>query len=235
MGCSVAYHLAKLGWTDVLLLERDQITSGTTWHAAGLMVTFGSLSETSTEMRKYSKELYSHVLEEETGMSTGFMPVGFISLATTPGYLEARARQCSPSALRPSADPDPRCARQEFRRVAAFNRKCGVDVHEISAAEVQRLFPLCSTDDVLAGFYVQDDGRVNPVDATSALARGAKRRGVRLVEGVQVTGVSRAAGRVSGVETSAGHVACEYFVNAAGMWARQLGERSGVCVANQAA
>ena len=107
MGCSVAYHLAKLGWTDVLLLERDQITSGTTWHAAGLMVTFGSLSEPSTEMRKYSKELYSHVLEEETGMSTGFMPVGFISLATTPGYLEARARQCSPSSRRPSADPDP--------------------------------------------------------------------------------------------------------------------------------
>lgn len=89
VGCSVAYHLAKLGWTDVVLLERDQITSGTTWHAAGLMVTFGSLSETSTDMRKYSKELYSHVLEEETGMSTGFMPVGFVSLATTPGYLEA--------------------------------------------------------------------------------------------------------------------------------------------------
>ena len=124
---------------------------------------------------------------------------------------------------------------QEFRRVAAFNRKNGVDVHEISAAEVQKLFPLCKTDDVIAGFYVEDDGRVNPVDATSALARGAKQRGVRIVEGVQVTGISHARGRVTGVETSAGHVACEYFVNAAGMWARQLGALSGVCVANQAA
>ena len=102
VGCSVAYHLAKLGWTDVVLLERDQITSGTTWHAAGLMVTFGSLSETSTEMRKYSKELYSHVLEEETGMSTGFMPVGFVSLATTPGYLEVHLPT---AALPPNAAP----------------------------------------------------------------------------------------------------------------------------------
>lgn len=100
--------------------------------------------------------------------------------------------------------------------MAAFNRKCGVDVHEISAAEVQRLFPLCKTDDVIAGFYVEDDGRVNPVDATSALARGAKRGGVRLVEGVQVTGVSRAQGRVTGVETSAGHMACEYFCQRGG-------------------
>ena len=100
------------------------------------MVTFGSLSETSTEIRKYSKELYSTILEQETGLSTGFMPVGFIELATNEGYLE------------------------EYRRVAAFNRKCGVDVHEISPSEVQALFPLCAVDDVLAGFYVADDGRV---------------------------------------------------------------------------
>ena len=185
IGCSTAYHLAKLGWTDVLLIERDQITSGTTWHAAGLMVTFGSLSETSTEMRKYSKELYSRVLEEETGMSTGFMPVGFIELATDTGYLE------------------------EYRRVAALNRKHGVDVHEISPAEVGRLFPLCKTEDVLAGFYVEDDGRVNPVDATSALARGARNRGVRIAEGVTLTGVTQSGGRVTGVRTSAGDVACE--------------------------
>ena len=200
IGCSTAYHLAKLGWDDVLLIERDQITSGTTWHAAGLMVTFGSLSETSTEMRKYSKELYSRVLEEETGMSTGFMPVGFIELATDTGYLE------------------------EYRRVAALNRKHGVDVQEISPSEVARLFPLCKTDDVLAGFYVEDDGRVNPVDATSALARGARNRGVRFAEGVTLTGVTQAGGRVTGVRTSAGDVACEVVVNAAGMWARQLGE-----------
>jgi len=211
VGSSVAYHLAKLGWTDVVLLERDQVTSGTTWHAAGLMVTFGSLSETSTEMRKYTKELYSHILEEETGLSTGFMPVGFIELATNTGYLE------------------------EFRRVAAFNRKCGIEVHEISPREVQDMFPLCRTDDVLAGFYVKDDGRVNPVDATAAFVRGAKNRGVTVVEGVSVTGVRTAKGKVTGVQTSAGDVECEFFVNAAGMWARQLGELAGVSIPNQAA
>ena len=195
----------------MVLLERDQITSGTTWHAAGLMVTFGSLSETSTELRKYSKELYSTILEEETGMSTGFMPVGFIELATDAGYLE------------------------EFRRVSAFNRKCGVDVHELSPAEVKDKFPLCNVDDVLAGFYVADDGRVNPVDATAALARGARNRGATIVEGVSLTGVTSANGRVTGVRTDRGDVACEYVVNACGMWARQLAERSGVCVPNQAA
>ena len=212
VGCSIAYHLAKLGWDDVLLLERDKITSGTTWHAAGLMVTFGSLSETSTELRKYSKRLYSHILEEETGMSTGFMPVGFIELATDRGYLE------------------------EYRRVAAANRRLGIDVHEISPAEVQRLFPLCRTEDVLAGFYVEDDGRVNPVDATAALARGAKSRGATICEGVEISGVEHRRGRVTGVRTSAGQtVQCEVFVNAAGMWARQLGELSGVAIPNQAA
>jgi len=211
IGTSIAYHLAKLGWSDVLLIERDQITSGTTWHAAGLMVTFGSLSETSTELRKYSKELYSTILEEETGMSTGFMPVGFVELATDAGYLE------------------------EFRRVSAFNRKCGIDVHEISPREVRELFPLCEVDDVLAGFYVPTDGRVNPVDATSALARAAKNRGVTIAEGVAVEGVSAEGGRVRSVQTSGGTVACEHFVNACGMWARQLGELSGVAVPNQAA
>ena len=211
IGCSIAYHLAKMGWNDVVLLERDQITSGTTWHAAGLMVTFGSLSETSTEMRKYSKELYSRILEEETGMATGFMPVGFIELATDRGYLE------------------------EYRRTAAFNRKCGVDVQELSPREVANLFPLCKTDDVLAGFYVKDDGRVNPVDATAALARGARNRGATIAEGVALTGVSTVGGRVSGVQTTAGDVGCEYFVNACGMWSRQLGELSGVTIANQAA
>jgi glycine/D-amino acid oxidase-like deaminating enzyme len=211
VGTSVAYHLAKLGWTDVLLLEQHQLTAGTTWHAAGLMVTFGSLSETSTEMRKHSKELYSKTLEEETGMSTGFLPCGFIELATDAGYLE------------------------EYRRVAAFNRKCGIDVQEISPAEVEQRFPLCRTDDVLAGFYVPDDGRVNPVDATAALARGARNRGVTIVEGVAVDNVTTTNGRVSGVSTSAGHVACDVFVNAGGMWARQLAERDGITVPNQAA
>ena len=211
IGTSVAYHLAKMGWSDVVLLERHALTAGTTWHAAGLMVTFGSLSETSTSFRQHSKELYSRVLEEETGQSSGFMPVGFIELATHKGYLE------------------------EFRRVAAFNRKCGVDVHEISAAEVKRLFPLCRTEDVLAGFYVEDDGRVNPVDATAALSKGARQRGVTIVEGISLTGVQTLNSRVIGAKTTAGNIRCEYVVNAAGMWARQLGEACGVVVPNQAA
>jgi len=153
IGTSVAYHLSKMGVTDVVLLEQSQLTAGTTWHAAGLMVTFGSLSETSTDIRKYTKELYSTILEQETGQSTGFKPVGFIELATEPDRLE------------------------EYRRIAAFNRRCGVDVHEISTGEVKSLFPLCETEDVLAGFYVTDDGRVNPVDATMALAKGARMHG----------------------------------------------------------
>src|SRR3954468_12116272 len=134
IGCSVAYHLAHMGWKDVVLLERDQLTSGTTWHSAGLMVTFGSTSETSTEMRKYTQKLYAR-LEEETGQATGFAPVGFIEVATDPDRLE------------------------EYRRVAAFNRYCGIDVHEISAGEVKDLFPLARVDDILAGFYVKEDGR----------------------------------------------------------------------------
>src|SRR5271163_4254921 len=148
IGCSVAYHLAQLGWRDTVLLERDQLTSGTTWHAAGLMVTFGSTSETSTEMRKYTRDLYAR-LEAETGQETGFKPVGFIEIAAEPDRLE------------------------EYRRVSAFNRYCGVDVHEISPAEVKELFPLARTDDILAGFYVREDGKANPVDVTMSLARGA--------------------------------------------------------------
>ena len=116
IGSSVAYHLAHAGWSDVLLLERDRLTSGTTWHAAGLMVTFGSLSETSTRMRQYTRDLYSR-LEAETGQSTGFKPVGFIELATEPDRLE------------------------EYRRVSAFNRYLGVDVHEITPAEVAEHVP----------------------------------------------------------------------------------------------
>jgi heterotetrameric sarcosine oxidase gamma subunit len=210
IGCSVAYHLAAEGWTDVVLLERDRLTSGTTWHSAGLMVTFGSMSETSTAMRRYTRDLYAR-LESETGLATGFKPVGFVELATEPDRLE------------------------EYRRVAAFNRLCGVDVHEISASEVAGLFPLARTDDVLAGFYVEGDGRVNPVDVTMSLARGARLRGVRVIEGVPVTGILRDRGTVTGVRTPRGDIEAEYVVNCAGMWARQLGALAGVDVPLQAA
>ena len=210
IGTSIAYHLGHLGWTDTVLVERDRLTSGTTWHAAGLMVTFGSMSETSTELRKYTRDLYAR-LEAETGLATGFKPVGFVELAADEGRLE------------------------EYRRVAAFNRYCGVDVHEISPHEVSELFPLARTDDLLAGFYVEGDGRVNPVDATMSMAKGARQQGVTVAQGVTVTDVVISDGAVRGVVTDHGTIECEYVVNAAGMWARQLGERSGVTVPLQAA
>src|SRR5471030_2233898 len=210
IGTSVAYHLAHAGWTDVVLLERDRLTSGTTWHAAGLMVTFGSISETSTEMRKYTRDLYSR-LEAETGLATGFNPVGFIEIATEPDRLE------------------------EYRRVSAFDRYCGVDVQEISASEVGELFPLARTDDILAGFYVKDDGKVNPVDVTMSLAKGARLRGATIIEGVAVTDVLQGAGVVTGVRTDQGDIEAEFVVNCAGMWARQLGDAAGVNISLQAA
>src|SRR6476619_5830772 len=202
IGSSVAYHLAHLG-EDVLLLERDRLTSGTTWHAAGLMVTFGSTSETSTEMRKYTRDLYAR-LEAETEQSTGFKPVGFIEIAADKDRLE------------------------EYRRVSAFNRYCGVDVHEISASQVKELFPLAKTDDILAGFYVKEDGRADPVGVTMALAKGARMKGVKMLEGVPALGFNTHRGAVTGVKTPFGDIEAEIVVNCAGMWARQLGAKVGV-------
>ena len=215
IGCSVAYHLAEAGWRDVLLLERDRLTSGTTWHAAGLMVTFGSTSQTSTQLRQYTRDLYGR-LEAETGQSTGLRQVGFVELATDTDRLE------------------------EYRRTAAFNRYCGVDVQEIGPDEVGKLFPPARVDDVLAGFYVADDGRANPVDVVMALARGARQRGVTVVEGSPVVGVLTTpapGGRrfVRGVRTTAGDVEAEVVVNCTGMWARQLGDADGVALPLQAA
>ncbi|MBL9014056.1 MAG: GcvT family protein [Myxococcales bacterium] len=210
IGCSVAYHLAHAGWRDVVLLERDKLTSGTTWHAAGLMVTFGSTSETSTWMRKYSCDLYE-ALETETGQSTGFKRTGFIEVAADQDRLE------------------------EYRRVSAFNRLMGIDVHEISPGQVKELFPLAHVDDLLAGFYVKEDGRADPVGVTMALAKGARAQGATLLEDTPVIGVKTSRGAVSAVSTAYGDIACEYVVNCAGMWARQLGAQNGIAIPNQAA
>jgi 4-methylaminobutanoate oxidase (formaldehyde-forming) len=214
IGCSVAYHLAHEGWTDVVVLERDRLTSGTTWHAAGLMTCFGSTSETSTGIRLYSRDLYAR-LEAETGVSTGFKPVGLIEAA---------------------ADAD---RQHEYRRVAAFQRYLGLEVEEIGPTEMSDLFPWAKTDDLLSGFYVPGDGRVNPVDLTQSLARGAKNLGVRIVEGIRVEDVlvsTGGIGAVTGVRVEGGDVIeAEYVVNCTGMWARELAEKSGVVVPNQAA
>jgi glycine cleavage system aminomethyltransferase T/glycine/D-amino acid oxidase-like deaminating enzyme len=210
IGTSVAYHLAHLGISDVVLLERDRLTSGTTWHAAGLMATFGSTSQTSTDLRIYTRDLYAR-LEAETGLATGLRQCGLIELAIDEGRLE------------------------EYRRVAAFNRLSGVEVHEISPRHVAELFPLARVDDVLAGFYIPADGRVNPVDVTMSLARGARMHGARIIEGVPAIGFLNDGSTVTGVRTRHGDIEAEYVVNCAGMWARELGELAGVAIPLQAA
>ncbi|MDF1563639.1 MAG: FAD-dependent oxidoreductase [Deltaproteobacteria bacterium] len=210
IGTSVAYHLAHAGWKDVVVLERHKLTAGSTWHAAGLMVTFGTFSEVSMQMRLHTRHL-CETLEEETGQATGYMPIGFIELASDRDRLE------------------------EYRRVAAFNRHCGVDVQEISPSEVKALFPLAKVDDIHAGFYVEKDGRVNPVDLTMALAKGARMQGATFIEDIDVEDVLHERGRVTSVRTAEGDIRCEYVVNCAGVWARQLGEKSGIVIPGQAA
>jgi 4-methylaminobutanoate oxidase (formaldehyde-forming) len=209
IGCSVAYHLTKLGWRDVLLLERKQLTSGTTWHAAGLIVTPSS-SELGVEMSTYTRELLKS-LEEETGQSTGFKPIGYLQLACTPEWLEER------------------------RRMAVIARKYGVNNHEISPSEVKQMWPLADTSDVLAGFYTPEDGRANPVDITMALAKGARMGGAQILEETEVIGINKKEGRVTGVLTDKGEIDSEFVVNCAGMWGRQLGKLAGVNVPLQAA
>ncbi|GAA4120905.1 FAD-dependent oxidoreductase [Knoellia locipacati] len=214
IGASIAYHLAHEGITDVVLVERDRLTSGTTWHAAGLMTCFGSTSETLTNIRLHSRDLFAR-LEAETGLSTGFRPVGVIEAVGDTDRLE------------------------EYRRTATFQRRLGLEVDEIGPREMADLFPHADMDGLIAGFHVPGDGRVNPVDLTMSLARGARNLGVRIVEGVSVgdvlTRTDGALPRVTGVRTSAGDIECEVVVNCAGMWARQLGERHGVVIPNQAA
>jgi glycine cleavage system aminomethyltransferase T/glycine/D-amino acid oxidase-like deaminating enzyme len=210
IGCNVAYHLTKLGWRDVVLLERKQLTAGTTWHAAGLVVAGGFRTETGLGMAKYTRELYAR-LEEETGQATGFRAVGYLELACTRERLH------------------------DLRRAASFQRGYGIDVQEISPSEVKELWPLARTDDVLAGFYTADDGRTNPVDTTMALAKGAKMGGVRIFEETRVTGIKKANGRVTGVTTDRGDIEAEYVVNCCGMWAREVGKMAGVSVPLQAA
>ena len=209
-GCSIAYHLAHLGWTDIVLLEQHELTAGTTWHAAGLITSAGMADETALFLSRYSRDLYER-LEEETGHSTGFNPVGHVSLATNPKRLAA------------------------LRRSSAWMHGFGVTEHEISARELADMWPLLDTSDVLAGFYVPDEGRADPVGVATSLAKGAKALGARVIEGVTVTGVATKRGRVTAVETDRGRVETEVVVNAAGMWARQLGERNGVCIPLQAA
>ncbi|MDH3730200.1 MAG: FAD-dependent oxidoreductase [Acidimicrobiia bacterium] len=209
IGSSVAYHLAKLGWTDVVLLERDRLTSGTTWHAAGLVVSGGMTTETLAWMAKYSRDLFE-VLEDETGLSTGFRPVGYLQTASN----KERTHK--------------------LRREADFMGLMGIDRAEISAAEVAALWPQIDTSDVIAGFFTANEGRADPANVSMSLAKGARLAGVRVLEGAQVLGITQENGRVTGVVTESGAIEAEYVVNCAGMWAKQVGAMAGVSVPLQA-
>lgn len=210
IGCSVAYHLAKRGWRDVLLLEKETLTAGTTWHAAGLIATSGFTTETSVELAKYTRELYAG-LEAETGHATGFNRVGTLQIASDEGVLE------------------------DLRRKASFNKYMGVESEEISPTEVKALWPLVRTDDILAGFLAKNDGRANPVDVCMSLAKGAKLAGATICEGAEVTGITQKNACVTGVLTDKGAIQSEYVVNCAGMWGREVGLMAGVTVPLQAA
>ncbi|MDK1097743.1 MAG: FAD-dependent oxidoreductase [Actinomycetota bacterium] len=209
IGASVAYHLAKLGWSDVVLLERDRLTSGTTWHAAGLVVSGGMTTDTLAWMAKYSRDLFA-VLEDETGLSTGFRPVGYLQTASR----EERANK--------------------LRREADFMRLMGIHREEISPAEVAAMWPQLDASEVIAGFYTANEGRADPVNVTMSLAKGARMGGVTIIEGARVVGVTRDNDRVTGVVTDKGNIEAEYVVNCAGMWAKEVGAMAGVSVPLQA-
>jgi len=203
-GCSVAYHLAKLGWRDVLLLERREISCGTTWHAAGLV---GQLRATQnlTRLAKYGADLYER-LEAETGQATGFRRPGSVSLARNPERMH------------------------ELKRLASMARCFDVEVEVITPSEASRRWPLMRTDDLVGALWLPRDGRTNPIDTTLALARGARQGGATILENTAVTAVCVEHGRVAGVKTPAGDVTCEVVVNCAGMWAREIGRMAGVTV-----
>ncbi len=214
VGCSVAYHLTKLGWTDVVLLERKRLTSGTTWHAAGLIAQLRATAN-MTRLAKYSQELYGR-LEEETGVATGFRRVGSITVALTAERME------------------------ELQRAAAMARAFGVEIEEISTAEIAARYPLLDTRGVAGGVWLPRDGQGDPANIALALARGARLRGAVIREGVRVTGMARSGRRVTGVDWASddgaarGRIACEQVVNCAGMWGHEVGRMAGVNVPLQA-
>lgn len=205
-GCSVAYHLAKLGWKDIVLLERKQLTCGTTWHAAGLI---GQLrgSQNATRLAKYSAELYVK-LEAETGIATGMRQNGSISVALT----EHR--------------------HEELLRQATLARAFDVDVAEIGPDEVKAMYPHLNVGDVVGAVHLPLDGQCDPANIAMALAKGARMNGAQVIEGVKVTGVTQADGKVTGVDWDSGdeqgHIVADLVVNCGGMWGRDLAGQSGV-------
>ncbi|MEC8295447.1 MAG: FAD-dependent oxidoreductase [Pseudomonadota bacterium] len=212
IGCSLAYHLAQKGWRDVVLLERKQLTSGTTWHAAGLI---GQLraSQNMTRLAAYSAELYQ-ALEQETGLQTGFRRTGSISTALT-------------------AD-----RHEELLRQASMARAFGVEAEPISTSDIKARYPHLNTSDMLGGVYLASDGQGDPSNIALAMAKGARQKGVKIFEQTEVTGVTRNGRRVEAVHwqrgEESGSITCDHVVNCAGMWGHQLGRMLGSNVPLQA-
>ena len=204
IGCSTAYHLARDHAAEVILLEQGKITSGSTWHAAGLVGQLRS-SASITRVLKYSVDLYKG-LAAETGLDTGWKMTGCLRLATTPDRWT------------------------EYRRLATTARSFGMDMELISPAEVKRMWPLMDTSDLIGASWLPTDGQANPSDITQSLAKGARMHGARLFEGVTVTGFVMDRGRITHVRTDQGDIACDKVVNCGGMWARELGAMAGIAV-----
>lgn len=202
IGCSAAYHLAKMGCKDVLLLEQNQLTSGSTWHAAGAIGQLRSSSNV-TRLLGESVKIYQEITQE-TGLETGWRQNGSLRLACTQDR------------------------KIEYERALASARSFGIEFEIISPSEAQAIHPLMNVDDLLCAAYVPSDGVANPSDITQALAKGARSRGARLIEGVTVTGVDVVHGEVKGIQTNFGHIKCETLINCAGIWSRELGEMAGV-------
>ena len=203
-GCSVAYHLAKYGWKDTVLLERDQLTSGTTWHAAGLVGQLGA-SSTITRLRKYSLNLYKE-LEKKTGLSTGLKQNGAITVASTPERL------------------------QELLRQATAVQLFDVNVEAVTSERIKELYPVINNSDILGGVYMPEDGQADPVGVTNVLAKAAKMEGAQIFEKTPVQKILVKDKKIVGVQTGFGKIDCEYVVIATGMWSRQIGEDIGVSV-----
>jgi len=203
-GCSCAYHLAKHGWKDVVLLERDQLTSGTTWHAAGLV---GQLGATSviTKLRKYSLDLYKE-LEKTTGLSTGLKQNGAITVASTKERLQELSRQATTAQL------------------------YDVETEVLDKKKTKELYPVLNNEDILGSVYMPKDGQADPVGVTNVLAKAAKMEGVQIFEKTPVKKILVRNKKIVGVETNQGKIDCEYVVLASGMWSRQIGEEIGVSV-----
>ena len=204
VGCSVAYHLAKYGWKDTILLERDQLTSGTTWHAAGLVGQLGA-SSTITRLRKYSLNLYKE-LEKKTGLSTGLKQNGAITIASTPERL------------------------QELLRQATAAKLFDVNAESVNKQRIKELYPVINDDDILGGVYMPEDGQADPIGVTNVLAKAAKMEGAQIFEKTPVEKILVKDKKIVGVQTKFGKIDCEYVVIATGMWSRQIGEDIGVSI-----